>query len=444
MTSQGKIAFVGASYLFVRNVIKDLARCGAFRGNELTIYDIEPEPAEVNAALGQRICDELAAGLSVRAVHDRADALADAAFVVVCISVGGREAARTDIEICRRHGCDHVIGDTIGPAAVARSLRSVPVVADLAGAIQRHCPAATVINFSNPMSVITATLARNTSCPVIGLCHGSHGMVHLISSAYGVGFDDVRLDLAGVNHFAFVMSVEVAGRKLPMAEVIDRLAEATSGREPQFRDLATGAGLHYQVVIELGRRLGYMPNNGDRHTAEFLPWFLHPWKKLYTRERADYDQRIRSHNELADLCRRMARGEAPIADLDKPSGESAEGIMLSLLHGPPRRYAVNVPNRGAIAGLDDEALVEVYKLVGAEGLANEPPIVLPPHLRNLIERLVIIHEYTIQAARTGRRDLAMQALMLEANHPDYDGMPDMLDALWEHNSRVLAGLGYGS
>ena len=84
-TFQGKIAFVGASYLFVRNVIKDLARCGAFRGSELTIYDIEPEPAEVNAALGRRISDELGAGLSVRAAADRADALAGAAFVVVCI-----------------------------------------------------------------------------------------------------------------------------------------------------------------------------------------------------------------------------------------------------------------------------------------------------------------------------------------------------------------------
>lgn len=185
-----------------------------------------------------------------------------------------------------------------------------------------------------------------------------------------------------------------------------------------------------------------MTNNGDRHMSEFLPWFLHPWKVLFTDETADYDDRIRRWNELAARWRQIAEGKETPPDLHTPSGEEAEGIMLALRGEQLQRFVINAANRGAVSGLPDSAMLEVYRLVSRAGIVPEEPIVLPPHLHNLVERYCIIHEHTIEAARTGSRDTAMQALMLEPNNPDFAGMPDMLDSLLAHNRLVLENLGY--
>lgn len=435
-----KIAFIGASYLFVPKVVRDLALSGAFRGSELVIYDIVDEPAQVLAKVCRRISDELQANLIVRAAADRADALRNADFVILCISVGGRQASREDIEICRRHGCDHVIGDTIGPAALGRNLRMIPVVIDLAGDISLHCPQSLVINFTNPMSVTTATLQRHCKATVIGLCHGTGELLHFLGRAYGVEQDQVKLDVAGVNHFAFVTHIEISGQAVPIRDAMERLEQEQNKPGLEQRDPAWGSSLSYRYTIQVGRRLGMMTNNPDRHTAEFLPWFLRPSKKLFTMETADYDDRLRRWNLLAQKMKDIAGGREPIPDLHKPSGEMAEGVMLASRGDAPRRFVVNVPNRGAIAGLPDEAIVEVYKRIGGGRIINEPTIVLPPHLRNIIERLILIHEYTMQAAETANRELAMQALMLEANNHEFEAMPAMLDEMLAHNDRVARAL----
>ncbi len=441
-THQLKICFVGASYLFVHRVVKDLALAGNFDGSELVIYDIEREPAEVEAGVCRRISDELGAAFRIRAELDRAEAYKDADFVIICISVGGREASKSDIEICRRYGDDHVIGDTIGPAAIARNLRMYPVVVEIASGIEKYCPHAKVINFTNPMSVTTATLTRNTGAELVGLCHGTGELVSFIAAAYGVGESEVRLEVAGVNHLAFVTDVHVGGRTVPMNEMFDRLERQQDSPDFRMRDLVWDSYLSYHYTIELGRRLGSMPNNPDRHTCEFFPWFLYPWGKIFTEESADYDDRIRRHRRIGEQLKRIADGSKPIPNPNKPSGEKAEGIMLAMMGDAPGRFVVNVPNLGAIGGIPADAVVEVYKHVDATGLTNEATITLRPHLRNIIERLVTIHEYTMEAARTGSRELAMQGLMLESNNHNFRDAPPMLDELMSHNSTVLRQLGY--
>src|SRR5690606_29734085 len=110
--------FVGASYLFVPKVVTDLARRRDFVGSRLVIHDIQPAATDLIAAVCRRISDAANADFTVEARNDLSAALQGADYVLLCISVGGREAAGEDIALCKRFGCEHVIGDTIGPAAL--------------------------------------------------------------------------------------------------------------------------------------------------------------------------------------------------------------------------------------------------------------------------------------------------------------------------------------
>ena len=206
-----KIVFLGASHLFVHQVVRDLSLTRRFTGSEIVIYDIDRRARQRVARVCRLLTDRLDSGLLIKEAGSLPQALAGADFVLLCITVGGKELCARDIALCRRYGMRHVIGDSAGPACVFRELRSVPALLRIGKVFKEICPTAWLINFSNPMSVMTSVLANYAGIKAIGLCQGTNEFVHSLARAFKAKPQDVRIKVAGVNHHAYITQAKIKG-----------------------------------------------------------------------------------------------------------------------------------------------------------------------------------------------------------------------------------------
>ncbi len=154
-----RIVFVGASYKFVHKVLRDMLLVGGFEDCELVVHDITERPLTVVADLLEKIARQKNTNIVVRRTLDREEALRGADAVILSITTGGREADFRSWEVCAKYGIPVGVGDTLGPAALARNLREIPVVVGIARDMERLCPEAALLNFTNPMSCITGAMA---------------------------------------------------------------------------------------------------------------------------------------------------------------------------------------------------------------------------------------------------------------------------------------------
>jgi len=431
-----KITFVGASYLFVHRVARDFLLTGRFENAHLVVLDIDPKPLRIVTDLIKRMINQVGSKMTVEGTLDRQAALKDADFVVLSISVGHPEAYENDVRICKKYGIWHIIGDTIGPAALSRNLRVVPVVLDLARDMERLCPNAWLLNFTNPMSVLTAAVNRCTKIRCIGICHGTRGTLDWIARAFGTTADRIDYEMAGVNHFAWITKMSIDNRPVDFDELYRVLTQTTERSiDLALPEIEEG----HRVQLELMRRFRALPNNSDRHTMEFFPWFLtrqKKWGQAYISERLSVRARMARKRRLEKLLSKWAYGKDPVPDMDKFSGEDAHSIMISLITDDNKPHVVNVLNDGFVPGLPEHACVEVVARIGRNRMHGEP-VRLPEPILAFLYPLTIEHDLTLRAAVEGDRRLALQALHFDPLVRDFDAMPQLLDELIEANKKWL-------
>src|SRR6202042_1038889 len=292
-----KVTFVGAgSVEFTRNVVTDLCSYPEFRGGlHLSLYDISAERLEFAASLARQIVTQTGAAATVTATRDRREALDGAAYVINEVQVGGYSSTKADFEIPARYGVRQTIGDTIGIGGIFRGLRTIPVVTALAQDMLRHCPQATLLNYSNPMAMLPwAVYAGTGFSNVYGLCHSVRDTHAFLAGLVGADPARVNFVTAGFNHQAFVLRFEQDGESLypRLNKVIEDSPE-----------------LRRRVRVELYRRFGYFPTESSEHSAEYVPWFMHHDEQI---ERfrifvGDYLERSEENLlELASLERQLA------------------------------------------------------------------------------------------------------------------------------------------
>ena len=163
-----KIAFVGASYKFVHRVLRDMMLVGGFNDCHLVVHDIDEVPLKIVSDFLERMARQQKTNIKVSKTLDRREALKGADAVVLSITIGGRETDFRSFEVCAKYGVPVGIGDTLGPAALARNLRTVPFVLNLVKEMEELCPEAVLLNFTNPMSVLTLAAAKHSSIPTFG------------------------------------------------------------------------------------------------------------------------------------------------------------------------------------------------------------------------------------------------------------------------------------
>lgn len=418
-----KIAYLGGgSRYWARDLFTELALTPHLTGH-IDLYDLDLAAARRNVAVATALFDrpEARTRFTVRAVPRLAEALRDADFVVLSIEPGPIELRHADLQIPARHGVLQPVGDTTGPGGLLRALRTVPIYEKFAWEIATHCPRAWVINLTNPLTLCTAALhAAAPGLRAFGCCHEvfhtQTRLVHFVARWFDVPAPprrEIRLDLAGLNHFTWATAARWRGHELLprlRTEIVrpgffrSRAATArTARRESRWFD---SSGL---VAYDLFRRFGALGAAGDRHLAEFVPWYapdeatLHRWGVVAT--------------PYAWRRRRARRPDVPPATFAarplRAGDEEVVRMIEALVGGEPIDTNVNLPNVGQVAGLPEGHIVETNAQFRHGALTPLVAGPLPPGALALVRRAADVQALTLRAARARDCDLAFQALLAD-------------------------------
>lgn len=418
-----KIAHIGGgSRYWARDLLAELAQTGVLTG-QVDLYDLNYEAAKKNVAVADAFYSrpEAKARFKVRAVRKLKDALQGADFVVLSIEPGPTSCRFADLEIPARYGIYQSVGDTTGPGGIARALRSIPLYTDFAQQIAEHCPNAWVINYTNPMTLCTAALyAAAPKIKAFGCCHEVfHTQDHLatlVAEWFKVptpARSEINVDIAGINHFTWITAATWQGHDL-----MPRLKAMIS--EPGFfRSKAALARKRvkeerwfecsFLVAYDLLKRYGVLGAAGDRHLAEFVPWYLTDETSLhrYGAILTPYSWRLK-RSQLVDNEVEFYR-DRPL----KPSGEEGMHLIEALAGHRTIRSNVNLPNTGQIPTLPLGHVVETNAHFGKNKAEAVKAGDLPAGPLALVRRVVDVQHLTLQAALNKDVDLAFQALLAD-------------------------------
>jgi len=401
-----KIAFIGAGSLgFTRALARDILTFPLLRGSTLALVDINPERLEFARRGVQTIIDRGRYPARVTATLDRRAALRGA-DVVLCMILSHRvNVFRHDIEIPKRYGVDTNVGDTRGPSGVFRALRTIPVMLGLGRDMERHCPGATLLNYTNPMAMLCRALQRSASIRLAGLCHSVQGTAGMLAEWIHAPMDRISYLCAGINHQAWFLKFLKDGR-----DAYPLIRRAV--RRPEFyrREL---------VRNEMFLALGYYVSESSGHNSEYNWWFrkrpdlirkyCHPgtgWNPgRYGFTLREYERGDRSWKRWARDW--FARGAPfPLAR----GQEYAAHIINALLGGERYEFNGNVANTGLIRNLPENACVEVPVLADRRGFTPLYAGALPPQCAALNQVNVAVEEMAVEAALTGDPTLVFRAI----------------------------------
>jgi 6-phospho-beta-glucosidase len=415
-----KLAVVGAGSTYTPELVDGLVRRRDLLAvDELALLDPAEERLRPVAGLARRMLAKHGHEARVALTGTLDEAVADADAVVIQLRVGGQAARALDESLPLACGC---IGqETTGFGGLAKALRTVPVVLEIADRVRALAPGAWIVLFTNPVGIVTKALL-DAGHRAIGLCNGAIGFQRHVANVLGVELERVELDHVGLNHLTWELGVRVDGEDvLPqlLAEHGERIARAT--------------GLPATVV----RRLGAVP-------SYYLRYF-------YDHDAVVAEQR-RSRpraEEVADIERELLARYADERLEEKPellskrggSGYSDAAVELlgSLLGSAGAgRHVVNVENNGTLPFLGDDAVVEVPARVGRDGASPVPVPPLDALQRALVAHVSAYEELALEAALHGGRDRVFRALLAHPLVGQAAAADALTDRLIEANRPYLA------
>lgn len=432
-----KIAFIGGgSVQWTTGLVVDMVLTQTLAGADLVLHDIDASALDLLSHACQRIADQLDGDIDIMATTDRAMALRDADFVILCVSIGGLAAMRQDLEIPERYGVYQSVGDTVGPGGLARGLRHIPFALQVAREMETLCPDAWLLNLTNPMTTICGSITRATGIRTIGLCHEVDIFRdrHL-ASMFGVPADKITMEVAGINHLPVILRMDVDGRNgmdllrewLAMHDVFEFAGDHDDDIRNIFKD-------RLAVKLSLFEKLGVLFGAGDRHVAEFFSSFLSEESDRGTRygvvlTTVDHREKLAAY--------RRARIEAFVggaAEEMRMSHEQVAPAMGALAGGPPARCFVNIPNQGQISNLPAGVTVECVAEIDGLGVRPISVGALPYPAYAVVSAHVARQELIVEAALRGERAAALAALATDPLLRDLETAGPMLDDLLAANA----------
>ena len=407
-----KITFMGAgSTVFARNVLGDCICTDAFRGMDIALYDIDRRRLEESETILSAINRAHGNPAVIRTFcgpERRLEALDGADFVVNAIQVGGYEPCTvTDFEIPKKYGLRQTIADTLGIGGIMRGLRTIPVLESFARDMERACPNAWFLNYTNPMSILTGYMLRYTGVKTVGLCHS----VQVCSEGLLKSLDmEDRLEgrrelIAGINHMGWLLELRDRDGKDLYPEVRRRAAE--KNRTTRHPDM---------VRFDYIEKLGYYCTESSEHNAEYNPYYIKArYPELIERFQIPLDEYPRRCvRQIDEWEREYASLSGQAALPHTRSREYASRIMEAMVTNQPYKIGGNVLNTGGlIENLPPEACVEVPCLVDGSGVTPCRVGRLPLQLAAMNQTHINVHLLTIEAAVTRKREHIYHAAMLD-------------------------------
>ncbi|MCL2342869.1 MAG: 6-phospho-beta-glucosidase, partial [Firmicutes bacterium] len=379
--------------------------------------------------LARRMVEKSGADIRIHATLNRAEALKDADFVTTQFRVGLLEARIRDERIPLRYG---VIGqETTGPGGFANALRTVPVILDICADMERCCPDAFLVNFTNPSGIVTEAALTRSGIKTIGLCNCPIGMVNDVAKACHCRAEDVYCDFIGLNHLLWARRVTAAGRDVTAQMVGAAAGEDAHGVMANVPEMQTSA--------RFMRSLGMLP-------VDYLKYYYLTPEMLAECVEAEKTKGVRGEvvkrveEELFALYADPALAVKP-AQLSERGGahysDAACMLIDSIYNNKGDIQTVNVRNGGANLDLPEEAVIERNCVIDAAGAH---PIALghmPLKIRGLVQLVKAYEQLTVEAAVNGDRDAALQALTIHPLVPSSSVAQKLLDDILLENADFL-------
>lgn len=409
-----KITIIGGgSYTWGPTFMRDIFTTPELTGSTVVLHDIAGDRMDLVYALGKKMLHDFDLDFRLGKTLSLEDALQGADFVILTITTGGLESMRPDLEIPARYGIKQSVGDTTGPGGLSRALRNIPVVAEIGRKVMEVCPQALFLNYTNPMTVLTRTLAMQ-GVKVVGLCHEWIGVREHLATLFGTEPDNITAKIAGVNHLIWVTDLYADGKR-----VFDELPAITekilNGEIKVDADDTSVFADHAKVKASLFQLYNALPAAGDRHVAEFFPHFINE----STAWGADYDLRLTSVEDrhgmeafAKAMIESVLNGETDLKPfMEDISTEAANKIIRAVTVGEPYLGIMNLQNAGQIGNLTCGAVVETYGVIDVTGANAISYGDVPVGIQNVLEHHIRQQEMTVTAAMNGDRNLALQVLL---------------------------------
>ena len=428
-----KIAFIGAgSFGFTRSLVRDILSFPAFQDATIALMDIDPERLDAIRRACDRIVEEGKYPAKVVATLDRKEALMGADGVITTILQGGCDVWQHDILIPKKYGVDTNVGDTRGPSGIFRYLRTINPILEIAADIDRYCPGAVYLNYTNPMAMLCRTVqGAYPHLTTSGLCHSVQGTAKMLADWIGAKEDEITYTCAGINHQAFYTEFLWNGK-----DAYPLIRKAITEREDVYK----------QEIVrnEMFLALGYYVTESSGHNSEYNAWF---------RKRPDLIEKYClpgtgwNPGEYAYILKEYRNRETTWRDeidkwfaepLDLARGQEYAAYIFNAIFGDGEMFKFNgnVRNFGLIDNLPEGCCVEVPVLASRRGLEPIHVGKMPPQLALLSGTSAQIEELAVAGSLAGDREMIYQAICydpLTAAVCSLREIRDMVDEMFEAN-----------
>jgi len=407
-----KVAFVGAGSIgFTRGLLRDLLTVSEFSDIEIAFTDISQYNLEMVTELCQRDIRENGLSITIQSTTDRREALQDAKYVICTIRVGGLEAFAIDVDIPLKYGVDQCVGDTLSAGGIMYGQRGIAEMLNICRDI-REVAAEDVLllNYSNPMAMLTWACNVYGGVNTVGLCHGVQHGHHQIAEVYGLDKKDVDIICAGINHQTWYIQATHKGEDLTAG-----LLEAFE-KHPEYSRTE-------KVRIDMLRRFGYYSTESNGHLSEYVPWYrkrpeeIGDWIDLNNWINGETGGYLRvcteGRNWFETDFPNWMKEEPKRFVPEERSEEHGSYIIEGLETGRVYRGHFNVINNGIIANLPDDAVIEAPGYVDRNGISMPHVGKLPLGPAAVCNVSISVQRLAVEAAVQGDDQLLRQAFLMD-------------------------------
>ncbi len=430
LMSSTKIVLIGAGSLnFGLGTCGSIFNSEILAGSQVSLHDINADNLELAREACQEKIDRENLDFTLEATTNRDESLKGANFVVNSIEVGPRFYWwDLDKKIPWKYSSTQVFGENGGPGGMFHSLRVIPPILDICEDIDRICPNATLINYSNPMSRICLAIKRKyPNLKTVGLCHEIAAVEYMLPRVLNLSIDEVDLWCGGLNHMGAVIK---AKRRDTNEDLIPEIREKGVKFLKRWRwSIASRLQYPVDLTLHILEKYGYVPYTNDSHYGEYIGWAndivnMRGIKNFYFLYRQSLKYR-------AYHIRRKIRKKKGY-ELVKPDEERAipiiEGILTDSNH---HELSVNLPNDDIISNLPEDSVIECPAIVGKSGVQGIRLGDYPEPLVDLLREEVDVQDLVVKAILNQSREYAVQALQVDSNFPRKDQIDAFLDEMIE-------------
>lgn len=407
-----KIAFIGAGSIgFTRALLRDILAVSAFKEIEIAFTDIDANNLSMVTELCQRDIYENGLSIEIQPTLNRREALKDARYIISVFRIGGLEAFEQDINIPLRYGVDQCVGDTLSAGGIMYGQRGIHEMLEICKNIKEVAePDCLLLNYANPMAMLTWACNTYGGVRTVGLCHGVQGGHRQIADVLELELKDVDIVCAGINHQTWYIQVNHKGEDLT-----DKLLEAFE-KHPEYSKTE-------KVRIDMLRRFGYYSTESNGHLSEYVPWYrkrieeITDWIDLGTWINGETGGYLRvcteGRNWFKEDFPNWMKEPAYRYTEEERGKEHGSYIIEALETGRTYRGHFNTMNHGIIQNLPQDAVIEAPGYVDRNGISM--PIVgdLPLGCAAVCQASISVQRLAVEAAITGDDQLLRQAFMMD-------------------------------